>query len=293
MKKFLLLSAAAFTTALLLGYSFKKPEPKFLSPECVVSCYNLATKDMIQLDAAQPGFAQLHEDPAYYKLENPKGSTITFTAADGKDAQGYFIKSKKPSNKWLFVIQEWWGLNDYIKKESETYFGELDDVNVLALDMYDGKVATKGDEAGKLMQGAKAERLENIVKAALAYAGADAKICTVGWCFGGGWSLQSTILAGKQAAGCIMYYGRPENDIERLKTINCDVIGFFGSKDKGIGPEVVNTFQQNMKSIGKKIEVYIYDAGHGFANPSNPSYKKEATEDAHEKAIKFLKERMN
>ncbi len=42
----------------------------------------------------------------------------------------------------------------------------------------------------------------------------------------------------------------------------------------------------------RKSGVYIYDAGHGFANPSNPSYKKDATEDAHEKAIKFLKERM-
>ncbi len=292
MKKFLLLSAAAFFTAILLGYTFKKPEPKFLSAECVISCYNAETKEMIQADAAMPGFTELHQNPNYFKLEDQIGKTVTFSSADGLDAQGYFIKSKKKSKKWLFVIQEFWGLNDYIKKEAETFYNEVDDINVLALDMYDGKVSTTRDSASSYMRNAKKERLENIVKAAIAYAGGDAKIFTVGWCFGGGWSLQSTILAGNQAAGCIMYYGRPEKDVERLKTINCDVLGFFGTLDKGISMEMVDTFEKNMKDAGKNITINKYEAGHGFANPSNPVYNKEAGEDAHKKAIEFIKARM-
>ncbi|MFT2612653.1 dienelactone hydrolase family protein, partial [Escherichia coli] len=81
--------------------------------------------------------------------------------------------------------QEWWGLNDHIKRETETLAAELGNVNVLALDMYDGGVAATPDSAMKLMQAATTTRLEAIVKAGLAYAGADAKIFTIGWCFGG------------------------------------------------------------------------------------------------------------
>ena len=86
-----------------------------------------------------------------------------------------------------------------------------------------------------------------------------------------------------------MYYGKPENNMNRLKTINCDVIGFFGNKDQNFNPEVVNTFEKDMKEAGKNISINRYEAGHGFANPSNPSFDKEATADAHAKSIAFLK----
>ncbi|MFC4231119.1 dienelactone hydrolase family protein [Parasediminibacterium paludis] len=290
MKKLLTLTVAAFATAALLSYTFKPSEPAFLSREGYIACYH-QTKDQIELDAANPNFAALHMAPAYYKLENPTGTMISFKA-EGGDAKGYFIKSKKKTNKWLFVIQEWWGLNDNIKKEAETFSKELGDVNILALDMYDGKVASVPDSAMQYMRNAKSERLEAIVKGGLAYAGTSAKIYTVGWCFGGGWSLQTTLLAGKQAAGCVMYYGRPETNVDRLKTINCDVIGFFANKDQGIPPAAVDAFEKTMKEIGKNITVNRYDAGHGFANPSNPVYDKAATEDAHIKTIAFLKAHM-
>ena len=292
MKQLLFLSIAALAAALMLSFSFKKAAPETLSPECYISCFNLSTSDIIQMDAVKPGFAALHENPKSFKLENPLGEMISMTAADGINASGYFLKSKKKSNKWLIVIQEWWGLNDYIKQESEKYFKELGDVNVLAVDMYDGKVATTRDSATVYMSSAKKERLENIVKAAIAFAGKKAKIYTVGWCFGGGWSLQASILAAQQAKGCIMFYGRPEKDVERLKTLNCDVIGFFGNLDKGIPATTVNDFENNMKSAEKNITLYRYEAGHGFANPSNPSYNKEFSQEAFKKAISFLKERM-
>jgi len=292
MKKVMLFVIAAVAAAALLSYTFKPKEPAFLASEGYIACYNHAIKDQIELDATLPGFAKEHHYPTYYKLQNAKGTTISYPSPDGKDAHAYFIKSKHKTNKWLIVIQEWWGLNDNIKREAEGFYTELGDVNVLAIDMYDGKVATTADSAMVYMKSAKSERLESIVKGAIAYAGEKAKIYTVGWCFGGGWSLQSTILAGKQAAGCVMYYGRPETDITRLKTINCDVIGFFGNLDTYISPKVVDEFEKDMKEAGKQLSVYRYDANHGFANPSNPVYNKAATEDAHTKAIAFLKARM-
>ena len=105
------------------------------------------------------------------------------------------IKAKKKSNKWLFVYQEWWGLNDYIKKQSDIFYTDLGGaVNVIALDMYDGKVTADPKEAGGFMRGVQEARLESIVKGAMTMAGKKAKIANVGWCFGGGWSLKSAIL---------------------------------------------------------------------------------------------------
>ena len=67
------------------------------------------------------------------------------------------------------------GTNDYIKRESDNISTELGNVNVLALDLYDGKVAATPDSAMKLVQAVKTERLENIIKGALGYAGPKAK----------------------------------------------------------------------------------------------------------------------
>ncbi len=292
MKKIIALTFAAFCTAAFLSYSYKTPAPQPLTPECYVSCFTSEIMDQFKAEASTASFAMMHDNPLAYTVADPLGKPVSFKAADGTTAMGYEIRSKKKSNKWLFVIQEWWGLNDYIKKESETFYNDLGDVNVIALDLYDGKIAATADSAMKLIQSAKTERLESIIKGAIAYAGTDAKIYTVGWCFGGMWSLQSTLLAGKQAAGCVMYYGRPENNIEKLKTLNCDVIGFFGNKDRSPSPEVVNKFEADMQAAGKKLISHKYDAGHGFANPSNPVFNKEAAADAHAKAVAFLKERM-
>ena len=111
------------------------------------------------------------------------------------------------------VYQEWWGLNDHIKQEAAKLHKDLGDVNVLAVDMYDGKVGTTREEAGKLMQSASKDRLTAIQKGAIGYAGKDARIASIGWCFGGMLSLQSAILEQSKSVGCVMYYGSPEKDV--------------------------------------------------------------------------------
>ena len=171
-------------------------------------------------------------------------------------------------------------------------FKDLGNVNVLALDMYDGVVATDRETASKTMQEFKQERGDAIVKGAIQYAGAKAKIGTIGWCFGGGQSLLAGITASKQSVATVMYYGMPVDDIEKLKSLNSDVLGIFASKDKYITPEVVAKFEQNMKAAGKKVTIKSYDADHGFANPSNPIYNKEASDDAYKHTLTFFREKL-
>ena len=292
MKKLLFLTLSAFCTAAFLGYTYKVPSPALGTPGCYESCFTGDVREQFKAEAGTMRFAAMHENPLAYRLENATGTTIQFPSPDGTEASGYLIKSKKKTNNWVLVIQEWWGLNDHIKREAETLAAELGNVNVLAIDMYDGKVAATADSAMKLMRGTNTARLESIVKGAIGYAGSKAKIFTIGWCFGGMWSLQASLLAGPQAAGAVMYYGRPENNLEKLKTLNCEVIGFFGNLDKSPAPAVVTQFEADMVAAGKKLVTHKYEAGHGFANPSNPSFNKEATADAHEKTLAFLRARL-
>jgi carboxymethylenebutenolidase len=237
-------------------------------------------------------FQSWHPAPLPYQYEG-RGEMVSFAAPDGKEAKGFLLKAPKKSDKWLFVYQEWWGLNDNIKKEAETYFNDLKDVNVIALDMYDGQVGTTPQEAGKIMQSVPKERLTAIMQGALAYVGKKAKIASVGWCFGGMLSLQSALASGQQVVGCVMYYGRPEQDVEKLKTLQTDVLGIFGSQDKGPSPEMVAEFEKNMKTAGKQVTVKMYDAAHGFANPSNPRHNPEATADAYKHALTYLKSKFS
>jgi carboxymethylenebutenolidase len=289
MKNLLFGLFALVLTASLLSWHKEPTQFKPVVKADVISCLNMETQQAYQLEASTPAFAAMHPNPILINPENLLGKMISFEAADGKKASAYFIPAKKSTKKWLIVIQEWWGLNNNIKAEADKYYTALEDMNVIAVDMYDGKVAATPDSAMKLMRGADMGRMTAIIQGAIKNAGAEASIYSVGWCFGGMWSLQTAILAGPQAKGTVMYYGRPESNMDKLKSIQCDIIGFFGNQDQAPSPAMVNEFEKNMKEAGKNLSVNRYEANHGFANPSNPSFNPTATADAYAKAIAFLK----
>jgi carboxymethylenebutenolidase len=268
-------------------YFFPKEKATPKDPfESITICHAIAD-DMAQFVNA-PGFSSFHPSPVSIKFD-ATGVMVDFPTADGTNANGYLIKATIPSDKWLFVYQEWWGLNDNIKQQSDIFYDDLGGkVNVLAIDMYDGKVTANPQEAGQLMQSVKEERLESIVTGARTMAGANAKIANVGWCFGGGWSLKSALLNGQQNLGSVMYYGMPVRDVEKLKTLNSDVLGLFATEEY-ISETVIKEFAANMETAGKKLTYKIFPAVHGFANPSNPKFDAEASKEAYGMAIDYLK----
>ena len=273
----------------LFGFS-RTPNPNPTPSSAMPMCHTVPPIDGMAQFASDPAFQALHPSPLSLNYE-AKGESITFKTADGVDAKGYIVKAKKKSKKWLFVYQEWWGLNDYIKRQSDVFHDDLGgNVNVLALDMYDGQSATDPKEAGKLMQGVKEERLVNIVNGGVAYAGKKAKIANIGWCFGGGWSLKSALLGGKQTVGSVMYYGMPVKEVEKLKTLNCDVLGLFATETR-ISKEVIEEFAASMKTAGKGLEYKIFNGVHGFANPSNPKYDEALSKEAYGMALGYLKKK--
>lgn len=237
----------------------------------------------------QQEFRDAHQIPEKFELDNPLGKMINFKTTDDKSANGYFIKSKSDTDKFIFVFHEWWGLNDYIKKESDELKNRLGDVNILAIDLYDGKVATNREDAAKYMQSVNNERALSIIKGAINFAGTSAKIGTLGWCFGGGWSLQTSIILEEQGKACVMYYGIIENSPDTFKKLNAPVLGIFAEKDGWITPEVYGNLEKNLLAAGKKVTIKSFNADHAFANPSNTNFDLRATKDAKDLTLDFFK----
>jgi carboxymethylenebutenolidase len=231
-----------------------------------------------------------HETPEEIGYQG-KGEMIEFPA-EGQAGLAYGIMTEEPSDKYLLVIHEWWGLNDHIKQEADRLFAELGDVNVLALDLYDGQATADRDEAGKIMNSREEDRLNAIIKGAIAFAGEEAEIGTIGWCFGGGWSLRASILAGEKSNACVMYYGMPVQDAKQLAPLEAPVLGIFAKKDGWINEEVIGNFENLAQATGKDLEVKWYDADHAFANPSSPRYNEAAAQEANQVALDYLREHL-
>jgi carboxymethylenebutenolidase len=253
-------------------------------------CGATATEDFAAF-GRDMAFVALHEAPVPFEFRSSGGEMKSIGTSGKIDALIYEVKSDEPTDNYIFVFHEWWGLNDYIKQEAERIRRDVGNVHVIAVDLYDGKIAESPDSARKYAGAVKEERARTIIKGVIDYAGKKAKIVTLGWCFGGGWSMQTALMLGKQAAGCVIYYGMPERDVKKLKTLNGDVLGIFARQDGHITPQVVEEFQKSMKAAGKKAEIKMFDAMHAFANPSNPNHDKTMTAEAHVAVVSYLKKK--
>jgi carboxymethylenebutenolidase len=193
---------------------------------------------------------------------------------DGSKAYLALPEGWKPGGAALVVIHEWWGLNSHIKHWADrfTTTGRA----ALAVDLYEGKTATNPKDAGQMMRSVDEKKAIATMLAGLAYLKSDPKIAagkrgSIGWCFGGGMSLQLAINAPDLDA-CVMYYGRPVNDPNELKKIKAPLLGNFAKKDQSIPPEAVDVFEKGLKTAGVNAIINEYDANHAFANPSGQSY---------------------
>ena len=222
--------------------------------------------------ANDPMFLKAHPAPLPVEAVH-QGKMIEFPVAGGANGRGFLMTAHGNTNKYLLLFHEWWGLNDYIKNETAMWCHELG-INVLAIDLYDGQLATTPEEAGKFMQANDPVRSAAIIEGAAKYLGDKADFRTMGWCFGGGWSLQAALLLKERSKACVMYYGMPEKDIEKLKALASDALFIHASQDQWITDQVVADFEKNMTSAGRTVMVSRYDANHAFANPSSPRYNE-------------------
>jgi carboxymethylenebutenolidase len=218
--------------------------------------------------------------------------SVDYADLDGTAIAGHLARpmGSEPS-AGIIVIHEWWGLNDNVRAMTERLAGE--GYAALAVDLYEGEVAEEREGAMRLMSSAAENRdrlLENLrqAHAFLAAAGAT-RIGVIGWCFGGGWSLQTGLTLGDGIDATVIYYGRLETEAAALAPLTSPVLGIFGAEDRGIPVKSVRQFEAALAELGKEAAVYIYEgANHAFANPSGTRYNAEAAEDAWDKTLAFF-----
>jgi carboxymethylenebutenolidase len=222
------------------------------------------------------------------------GKTISYKSGD-ETVQGIlYTPAGKGPFPGIIVIHEWWGLNDWIKEQASKLADQ--GYEALAIDLYRGKVATTPEEAHEIMRGVPEDRANRDLRAAFDFLASQPnvkknRIAAIGWCMGGGYSLDVALLEPTLAAD-VINYGHLATDPDTLKKINAPILGLFGAQDKGITPDDVHKFESQMKQLGKTIDVKIYDdAGHAFENPNNKTgYRPADAEDAWQRTVNFLSE---
>jgi len=214
---------------------------------------------------------------------------VSLTTAGGRAVSAALAVPARTPAPAIVLIHEWWGLNDQIKSvaaelASQGYFG-------LAIDLYGGQSADGPDQAKALMQAvdpaAATDTLVSWVDWLRQRDGVNGKVATIGWCFGGGWSLEASIATPVEAT--VIYYGRVAGPAERLKALRGPVLGHFASRDQFINQEMVGGFEKAMAEAGKSLEAYWYEADHAFANPTQARYDEADTRLAWERTQAFLK----
>lgn len=196
----------------------------------------------------------------------------------------------------VIMIHEWFGLNEHIKSQADLLANE--GYAVLAVDLYRGEVATDSDRARELASSVRsnsASAIDNL-QSAVSYLKSleivdDSKVASLGWCFGGDWSLQLALNSSENPlAATIVYYGRPVTDTASLSSISWPILGIFGDQDQAITVESVKQFASALNASSITNEIYLYEnVGHAFANPSGDNYASKETADAWQKTIGFLR----
>jgi carboxymethylenebutenolidase len=196
----------------------------------------------------------------------------------------------------VIIIHEWLGLNEHIKNQADILAKE--GYVVLAVDLYRGEVATDSNQAMELASSVRndpdsaIDNLQSAVNYVKSLEIVDgSRIASLGWCFGGDWSLQLALNSSENPlAATVIYYGRPVTDAASLSNIHWPILGIFGDQDQVIPVESVKQFASALNASGITNDIYLYEGvGHAFANPSGDNYAPKETADAWQKTIGFLR----
>lgn len=235
--------------------------------------------------------AALLADPIKLAAASGSLSDITITTAGGRKVTAALgIPAKTPAPA-ILLVHEWWGLNPQIRGVA----AQLTDLGYLSLavDLYDGKVARDPAAAKQYVSAVKPDEaidtLTSWIDALHKRPDCNGKLATIGWCFGGGWSLRASLARPVDAT--VIYYGDVTPPATVLQALKGPVLGHFGGLDQSITPPTVDAFEARMKQIGKPVTIYRYpDAKHAFANPTGQNYEAADARQAWDRTVAFLKE---
>jgi carboxymethylenebutenolidase len=222
----------------------------------------------------------------------PTSQTVQYKSGDDTVSAYLALPASSGRHPAIILIHQYWGLNDWMKQNAQ----KLADQGyvALAVDLFRGGVATTPGDAQELMRSLPKDRAVRDLESAFTYLAArpdvdPARIGSIGWCMGGGYSFQVAIHEPALAA-CAVNYGAPPTDPADIAAIHAPILGNFGADDQGITPDNVHAFQQAAQAAGKSVDFKEYaGAGHAFEDSTNvAAYRPEAAADAWNRITAFF-----
>jgi carboxymethylenebutenolidase len=210
------------------------------------------------------------------------------TKAGRKVAGALALPSKTPAGAVL-LIHDQWGLDQRIKDIAELvarsgYIG-------LAVDLFDGELPDSPDAARAAVHGLRPSEAGDKLSAAVdwlrAHPKGNGRVASIGWSFGGGWSLAAALIAPLDAA--VVYYGFVGKTAAELRKLQGPVLGHFAIHDPFIDTAMTEGYAKEMAEAGKRLEIYHYAAQHGFAHPADERYDEANAKLAWRRTLAFLK----
>ncbi len=221
--------------------------------------------------------------------------TLAYAEVDDRLVYGYFAFPSDMIEPLpaVIVVHDWWGLNDDTRAAAHQLasYGYM----VLAVDLYDGDTVDNTDSARRRMIPVieNPQHVEANLRQALQFLefGGAPKSATLGWGFGGRWSLNAAMWFPEDVDAAIVYYGQVTSDEEVLELIEGPVLGLFGARDRSVTSEAVSAFGEAMENLGKEVTIHSYPGtGHAFADPARPTFDADTTADAWRRTEAFLAE---
>jgi len=219
-----------------------------------------------------------------------RGKMISMKMSDGATIGVYQVEPTGPRRGGLVLIQEIFGVTEHIREVSDGY--AADGYEVLAPSLYDREepgfnVGYGPDDIQKAIRVARNEHPFDLsikdTQTCIDALKSKGPVFITGYCYGGSvtWAAACRLSGLNAASG---YYG---GNIAQMveETPKCPTILHFAKHDHGIPLEVAD----KVKTLHPEVEVYIYDAGHGFNSDRRTDFNPECAKLARDRTLALFR----
>ena len=219
----------------------------------------------------------------------------TIKSFDGDDFDGYLALPASGYGPGIVVLQEIFGVNDYLRSVADWYaaHGFVALVPDLFWRLQPGIELTDADRAKAIelyMQLDKTKAVEDsaaALKFLREHPACSGRVGAVGFCLGG--NLAYLLSVRYQPDCAVGYYGVGiENALDEAKNLTTPLLLHIAGRDQNCPPEAQAKIQAALEK-NPLAKIYVYpEADHAFARPSGEHYDAAAAELANLRSLEFV-----